>query len=350
MRQRIREFFVLAGWKTQLFVWGLALYLLACCVLAFWWSLEPERFDVQATARGKATAAGQELVTGYTMVASVEHLAETLLNKPGGYLSNDAFPPTGIVSPDWGGPRILDNMPSWEWGVVQQLRKVTEALRYHMSRSQSQSAEDEDLATAAPAFNYNNERWLPGVSAENEYGKAIRALSRYRERLADEDQTDAQFYARADNLRAWLEMVEKDLGSLANRLGQSVGTKIVDDALSGEPAAEQSTPTPVEKSDQTPRLQVDNIFYEARGTAWALSHLLRAVEVDFAQVLEDKNATASLDNIIRELEASQAQVWSPIILNGTGFGFTANHSLVMASYISRANAGIIDLRNLLEQG
>ncbi|MEJ2095443.1 MAG: DUF2333 family protein, partial [Gammaproteobacteria bacterium] len=42
--------------------------------------------------------------------------------------------------------------------------------------------------------------------------------------------------------------------------------------------------------------------------------------------------------------------WSPIILNGTGFGFLANHSLVMGSYISRANAAVIDLRNLLEQG
>jgi hypothetical protein len=28
----------------------------------------------------------------------------------------------------------------------------------------------------------------------------------------------------------------------------------------------------------------------------------------------------------------------------------ANHSLIMASYISRANAAIIDLRNLLLQG
>ena len=39
-----------------------------------------------------------------------------------------------------------------------------------------------------------------------------------------------------------------------------------------------------------------------------------------------------------------------MILNGSGFGFLANHSLVMASYISRANAAVIDLRNLLSQG
>ena len=39
-----------------------------------------------------------------------------------------------------------------------------------------------------------------------------------------------------------------------------------------------------------------------------------------------------------------------MVLNGDGFGLVANHSLVMASYISRANAAIIDLRNLLQQG
>jgi hypothetical protein len=39
-----------------------------------------------------------------------------------------------------------------------------------------------------------------------------------------------------------------------------------------------------------------------------------------------------------------------VILNGKGFGLLTNHSLIMASYISRANAGIIDLKSLLERG
>jgi hypothetical protein len=43
-------------------------------------------------------------------------------------------------------------------------------------------------------------------------------------------------------------------------------------------------------------------------------------------------------------------MWSPVILNGSGFGLFANHSLVMASYVSRANAGISDLRALLSRG
>ena len=92
------------------------------------------------------------------------------------------------------------------------------------------------------------------------------------------------------------------------------------------------------------------MFYEARGTTWALLHFLRAVERDFADVLKKKNATTGLQQIIRELESSQQPVNSPMIVNGQGFGLFANHSLVMASYISRANAALIDLRELLSRG
>ena len=74
------------------------------------------------------------------------------------------------------------------------------------------------------------------------------------------------------------------------------------------------------------------------------------MEIDFEPVLRKKNAVVSLRQIIRELESTQDPIWSPLILNGSGFGFVSNHSLVMASYISRANAAIIDLRNLLMAG
>ena len=97
-------------------------------------------------------------------------------------------------------------------------------------------------------------------------------------------------------------------------------------------------------------MEIDDVFYEARGSTWVLIHFLRAMEFDFKQVLVKKNALVSLRQILRELEESQTAVWSPIILNGSGFGFVANHSLVLASYISRANAAVIDLRNLLKQG
>ena len=168
--------------------------------------------------------------------------------------------------------------------------------------------------------------------------------------MADPAQGDSQFYTRADNLREWLKQVEKRLGSMSQRLSASVGSERVNTDLAGDSAASNSTPRPSALQNKTSWWQLDDVFYEARGATWALLHLLKAVEVDFADVLDKKNALVSLRQIIRELEATQQTIWSPMILNGSGFGMLANHSLVMANYISRANAAIIELSELLNQG
>ncbi|MEJ2043537.1 MAG: DUF2333 family protein [Reinekea sp.] len=322
--------------------WGLsliALLLVIWTVLGLIWSHEPSIHDVAKLAEQSAQEQGQRLVVGYTTAYTLRYLTDAILTKPGGYLSNDVTPPS----------IVLDNMPSWEFGAVIQLRDLSRALRKDMSRSQSQSTEDEDLAKAEPLLHFNHNSWmLP--STEGEYRSAIRYLDSYMIRLADPANSQAQFYARADNLSNWLRDVETRLGSLSQRLSASVGQDRFNTDLAGEANAEQATPTSASQVVKTPRLQVDNIFYQARGASWALIHILKAIEVDFGPVLDDKNAMPSLQQIIRELEETQATVWSPIILNGNGFGMVANHSLVMANYISRANAAIIDLRDLLEKG
>mgnify|MGYP003493142825 FL=1 len=321
-------------WRTVAVL--LALYLFAALLVGWFWSQEPEFFPVQQNARSAAEQAQRTLVSGYTTVETLKTVASTLLDKNGGYLSNDIAPP-GL----W-----LDNMPSWEYGVLVQVRDMARALRKDFSRSQSQSTEDPDLAKAEPRFNFDNRSWaLP--ASESEYRDAIRSLDRFQARLADPAQSNAQFYARADNLNSWLGDVATRLGSLSQRLSASVGrVRLNTDSAS----TAGQTPVVSEEIVETPWLQIDNVFYEARGQAWALSHLLRAIEVDFADVLAKKNATVSVRQIIRELEAAQEPLWSPMVLNGSGYGLLANHSLVMANYISRANAAIIDLRTLLTQG
>ncbi|BBP74534.1 DUF2333 domain-containing protein [Pseudomonas gingeri NCPPB 3146 = LMG 5327] len=317
----------------------IGLYLVVTILLGWYWSQEPALFPVQQNAQIAAEKEGRKMVVGFTTVETLKSVAGTLLTKPGGYLSNDRFPP-GL----W-----LDNIPSWEYGVLVQVRDLTRALRKDFARSQSQSAEDADLAKAEPRFNFDNKSWmLP--SSESEYQEGINSLSRYQARLSDPNQNNALFYARADNLNNWLGDVATRLGSLSQRLSASVGRVKLNTALKTESVIPGQAPQVDEEVVETPWLQIDNVFYEARGQAWALSHLLRAIEVDFADVLAKKNATVSVRQIIRELEASQEPVWSPMILNGSGFGILANHSLVMANYISRANAAVIDLRQLLNQG
>ena len=84
--------------------------------------------------------------------------------------------------------------------------------------------------------------------------------------------------------------------------------------LAGDPAASQTTPDVSERVIKTPWMMIDDVFFEARGSAWALLHILSAVERDFGAVLDDKNARVSLKQVIRELEATQQTVWSPTIL------------------------------------
>lgn len=326
------------GWLAKGIGMGLLAYVAVILILMFFWDHEPDLFDVKEAASARI-GDNTPLVTGYVSASTLYQVVYTVLNKRGGYLSNDVFPP-GV---------LMDNIPNWEFGAIVQARDFARAFRNDFSRSQSQSLEDPDLAITEPQFNFDNESWLLPTT-EGEYRTGLKALARYMKRLRDPAEQNAQFYARADNLSAWLAIVEKRLGSLSQRLSASVGQERINTDLQGDAAATQSTSTPHEVSVKTPWLQIDDVFYEARGSTWALIEFMQAVEIDFQSVLKKKNALVSLRQIIRELKATQDTVWSPVILNGTGFGFVANHSLVMASYISRANAAVIDLRDLLEQG
>jgi len=307
--------------------------------LFFYFDDEPALFDVNAEALDRAQGDQTRVWPGVTLTSTLIRVVDILLHKNGRYLSNDIMPP-GV---------LMDDIGNWEFGVVNQVRDLAKAIRNDMTRSQTQSREDVDMAEAEPHFNYQNDAWvLP--STESEYSAGQDALEKFLSRLMDVNNQDAQFYARADNLAEWLSLVEKRLGSLSQRLSASVEQLRVNVDISGATAAASSTDERIAMNVKTPWLQIDDVFYEARGSAWALILFMQAIETDFGPVLEDKNALASLQQVIRELQATQAGVWSPMILNGSGFGLIANHSITMASYLSRANAAVRDLRQLLEQG
>ena len=273
---------------------------------------------------------GETATIGFATTNTLIKVAETLLEKPGGMLVNDIGIP-GV---------FLDNIPSWEIGVLTQVRDLSRVMRNDYSRSQSQSSEDPDLAAAESRFFIDYNKWLL-PAAESEYRKGIESLRGYESRLLDPEAREAQFFARADNLREWLGQVEKRLGNLSQALTASGGQARVNTDLAGESAAVAGGGSNTEDvMVKTGWFQLDNVFFEARGSAWALVHFLRAAQFDFEDVLADKNATVSLRQIIRELESSLEPLHSPIVLNGSGYGIFANHSLVMASYLSRANAAV----------
>ena len=147
----------------------IAVYLLVTSLVGIYWSITPDHFDVNGNAMRYATTKDQAVVTGTTTVVALQEVVRTLLEKPGGYLHNDVFPP-GL----W-----LDNMPNWEYGVLVQSRDLARALREVLSRSQSQSKEDVDLTLAEPRINFQSKSWILPAS-ESEYRDALKFLEAYR--------------------------------------------------------------------------------------------------------------------------------------------------------------------------
>lgn len=313
--------------------WVAGVVAILIIALGMYWSRQPPVFWVNQSVEN------ERMVVGYATTDTLIRVAETLLDKPGGYLTNDKLPP-GLY---------LDNIPNWEKGVLNQVKDLSRVIRNDYSRSQSQSREDENVVFATEKFFSESNSWF-FPPTEKRFREGIEAMTLYRDRLTGVEEPQAQFFARADNLREWLAEVEKRLGSLTRRLGDSVASTRINENLAFDPSAEAAQVQTDSVQVRTSWFEVDDIFFEARGTAWALLHFLRAAELDFARVLEDKNADVSVRQIIRELEASIGPLRSPMILNGGGYGLFANHSLVLANYLARANAAVINLRELLDRG
>jgi hypothetical protein len=317
-----------------------AVLVLLIAATMWWWDTEPALFDPVAVTQTRMQELKRPVSTGATTTVTLITSVRTLLDKRGGYLSNDKLPP-GV---------FLDNMPNWEFGSLTASRDLVRALRNDFSRSQTQSTEDTDLAEADPLLNSPNDRWLL-PSSESQYRKAIRHLDGYLARLGDADGSNAHFYARADNLADYLQLVSARLGSLSQRLSASVGQIRIGDVDASDPAGASTVAVPGGgRLVKTPWTRIDDNFYEARGYTWTLLEQLKAIQRDFGPILRSKHADVSLGQVIRELEEAQRPLHSPMVLNGSPFGFFANHSLVMANYVSRANAALIDLRELLKRG
>jgi len=204
-----------------------------CGGMMFWFNNEPDLFDPIERAELHAGAHNHADVTGTYTTSALLEVVDVMLNKRGGYLSNDILPP-------W---VFLDNVPNWEFGVLTQVRDLARVLRNDFSRSQTQSTEDPDLSEADPLFHYSSDRWFP-PDTEGRYQKAMESLEAYLTRLSDPAQPNAQFYARADNLGAWLGLVEKRLGSLSQRLSASVGQERLNTDLEGDSAQHNPPPHP----------------------------------------------------------------------------------------------------------
>jgi len=183
-----------------------------------------------------------------------------------GWLPNDMFWPT----------MFLDNRPNFQLGVLDVVRRNALCAREYLSRQRATDAIDKLLDRAFTLFSNGPKVWIWPVP-EWKYAKGIEKLKIYSQNLENKSST---FFPRADNLIPLANYYLSIMGDANTQLMQAMSD--------GE--------------DKTPWLKVDDNFYYVKGVAWALYHSMRAVKVDFADVLRDKNCEVLVDRILADLK------------------------------------------------
>ncbi len=204
------------------------------------------------------------------------------------WVANDPFFQPGYV---------LDNMPSYQVGIVGAVGRFTTELRDRVARVRGSGAVDPDLESAAGRLNYPGDEWIfewSGTpvqpSSESQYRRGLEDLRRYNERLA---QGKAVYERRADNLLATLDRISTDLGGDSAALTHEVDegtTNFLD-------------------------LNADNLFYSIKGRLYAYYLILRELGTDFAPVIREKNLQASWVELLRSLRLG-AELHPWMVSNG----------------------------------
>jgi hypothetical protein len=296
---------------------------------------EPEPLSITQISENSNKVLG--VTTAQTMVA----LLDKLLNQPLGYVSNDVAPPFVF----------LDDRPNWEAGVIRQLKLITMAMMNEFSRPNASSVPDNDLTAVMDALQAPSNKWI-WVDYQQRLQEAMNSLNNYTDRLKTPDARNGNFVTKSTALIYYLDLVNKELGGLSQRLSASRKEVQINTDTVGEKSSEIAWQDTYYAVKSTPWLEIDDVFYQARGETYALKAILQALRVDCYSTIEDKNAIQIIDQAVHELTYALQPVDSFMILNGSrkSYGYLPNHSIRLSADITRAANGIRDLITLLSKG
>jgi hypothetical protein len=248
------------------------------------------------------------------------------------WLPNDIFWPT----------ILLDNMPNFQIGELEVVRYNVRVLRDNLSRMRTTDKLDPSAEAAFNALSNDPYKWwLP--SAEKKWKQAHKNLETFYQNLRT---GKSSFHSRADNLVELLTQYASLMGGVNTRLIHA--PRDVKKVL----ALDQETKGDPKKSKMVdvniPWSSIDDNFYYAQGVAYALYESLKAIRIDFVDVLTDKNSLNLSDKVIEEL--SRCYFEPLIVFNGSPESIFANHSLNLSGIFNDARQKINSLTIALMQG
>lgn len=238
------------------------------------------------------------------------------------WLSNDPFFMPGY---------LLDNAPNFQQGIVTALFRFTSELRDEIARTRGSSSEDPNAKAAAGYLSYPPDVWIynpkvswwtPTAPSEKQYEQGMRSLRAYNQELAD---GAAKFEARSDNLQTLIDRFTSDIGSASAAISRHIE----------------------EQAGSLLDFEADNLFYANKGRLYTYYLLLRALQVDFADVIAEKGLGNAWQLTLTSLEeAGTLQPW--VVVNGSPDSlFRPSHLAAQGFYLLRARTQLKEISNIL---
>jgi hypothetical protein len=248
------------------------------------------------------------------------------------WLPNDYFWPTAL----------LDNMPNFQIGELEVVRYNVRVLRDNLTRMRTTDKLDPHAEAAFTALSNDPYKWwFP--SAESRWRQSYASLETFYQNLVA---GKTGFYPRADNLVELLNQYVSLMGGVNTRLINAPRDVKESVSMEGEKKADSGPPATVEID--IPWYKVDDNFYYAQGVAHALYESFRAIEVDFADVIRDKNSIPLVKKILELLKRCDFEPL--IVFNGDPDSVFANHSLNLSGVFNDARQKMNSLNVALTQG
>lgn len=214
---------------------------------------------------------------------------------------------------------ILDNMPSFQKGVLSAIRKTSSVLAKSLKTS-ANLTEDHPLQKAANLLKYPSSIWMfspsnqliPAPSSNSQYRRARKHLQKYNKLLTEK--------------RGYFSPTPEELYILL----QSVNSNVFNSALKLE--------THIREHSGIIDSKADDQFYFVQGQLFGYYIILKGISADYKTIIIDYNIYSQFTTVQKALE--NASLLKPLIVHNANPEDTigANHLFTLGYYALKASA------------
>lgn len=211
---------------------------------------------------------------------------------------------------------VLDNMPSFQTGVIHAITDIVENLRVL-------NPDSAELKQAAEYLNYPStvwyiKEWKPASASHKKYQLARFSLMQYEKAIEKGKQ---KFDTSPRALLTLISTLADGLKEVSLSLETQVSSyedKIID-------------------------FNGDDVFYYAKGQAFVYASVLRSLSIDFPSYFEDKNMADLQYDALTYLKNALAIQPLFVVNASPETQFAPNHLLILGFYVSRAQSDLLEM-------